>query len=131
MARSIASLIKTVKTIEECRQDHPLLHPIEDREVVGEDPIPSNIGALVDVHDEEETNEDPGEIKSNEFAEEGTKLHHIEGFTVVHEATENFRAVPQKVADGLDAEPGTHVGRTVFLVGELEIIEAESDHAHL
>ena len=46
--------------------------------------------------------------------------------SIVHESTENFRAVPQKVADGLDAEPGTHVGRTVFLVGELEIIEAES-----
>ena len=103
-----------------------MLHPIEDGEVVGEDPIPSNIGALVDVHDEEETNEDPGEIKRNEFAEEGTKLNHIEGFTVIHEATENFRSIPQKVTDGLNAEPRTHEGGTVFLVGELEIIEAES-----
>ena len=103
-----------------------MFHSVEDGKVVREDTIPSDIGALVDVHDEEETNEDPGEIKGNEFCEEGTELHHIEGFTVVHEATENFRAVPQKVADGLDAEPGTHVGRTVFLVGELEIIEAES-----
>ena len=104
-----------------------MLHTIEDGEVVGEDPIPSNIGALVDVHDEEETDEDPGEIKSNEFAEEGTKLNHIEGFTVVHEATENFRSIPKKVAYGLDAEPGTHEGGTVFLVGKLEIVQAESD----
>ena len=91
-----------------CRQNHTLLYPIEYGKVVGEDAIPSNIGALVDVHDEEETNEDPGEIKSDEFGEEGAKLHHIEGFTVVHEATENFRSIPQKVADGLDAEPGAH-----------------------
>ena len=104
-----------------------MFHPVEDGEVLGEDPVPSNIGALVDVHDEEETNEDPGEVKSDEFGEESAKLNHIEGFTVVHKATKNFRSIPQKVADGLNAEPGTHEGRTVFLVGELEIIEAESD----
>ena len=104
-----------------------MFHSVEDGKVVGKDPIPPHIGALVDVHDEEETNEDPGEVKSDELGEESAKLNHIEGFTVVHKATKNFRSIPQKVADGLDAEPGTHEGGTVFLVGELEIIEAESD----
>ena len=81
-----------------------MFHSVGDGKVVREDTIPSDIGALVDVHDEEETDEDPGEIKSNEFAEEGTKLNHIEGFTVIHKAAKNFGTIPQKVADGLDAE---------------------------
>ena len=67
-----------------------MLHPIEDGEVVGEDPIPPHVGALVDVHKNEESNEYLGEVEGDELAKECTKFYHIEGLAIVHETAEDF-----------------------------------------
>ena len=102
-----------------------MLDSIENGEGVGEDSIPSNISALVDIHEDQESNEDLGQVQSNELAEEGAELDHIERLAVVHEAAEDFGAIPQEVTDGFNAEPGTHEGRTVLLVSKLEVVQAE------
>ena len=67
-----------------------MFHSVEDGKVVREDTIPSDIGALVDVHDDDETYEDPGEVEIDELAEEGAEFYHIERLAIVHEAAEDF-----------------------------------------
>ena len=69
-----------------------MLDPIGDGEGVGEDSIPTYVGALVDIHDDQEANEDLGKVESDELAKECAELHHIECLTVVHEATKDLGA---------------------------------------
>ena len=93
----------------------PCLTPLEMAihpygEGVREDSIPSHVGTLVDIHDDEEPDENLGEIQSDEFAKECTEFYHIEGLAIVHEATEDFRTIPEEVTDGFQTEPGTHEG---------------------
>ena len=102
-----------------------MLDSIENGEGIGEDSIPPYISALVDIHEDQESNEDLGQVQSDEFAEEGAELDHIERFTIIHEAAEDFGAIPQEVTDGFNAEPGTHESRTVLLVSKLEVVQAE------
>ena len=67
-----------------------MFHSVGDGKVVREDTIPSDIGALVDVHDDDETYEDLGEVEIDELAKEGAEFDHIERLAIVHEAAEDF-----------------------------------------
>ena len=71
---------------------------VGDGEGVGEDSIPSHVGALVDVHKNEESNEYLGEVEGDELAKECTEFYHIEGLAIVHKATKHFGAIPDEVA---------------------------------
>ena len=98
---------------------------VAQRETLGELVVPPHVDTLVDIHEDQESNEDLGQVQSDEFAEEGAELDHIERLAVIHEAAEDFRAIPQEVTDGFNAEPGTHESRTVLLVSKLEVVQAE------
>ena len=67
-----------------------MFHSVGDGKVVREDTIPSDIGALVDVHEDEKPDEDPGEVEIDELAEEGAEFDHIERLAIVHKAAEDF-----------------------------------------
>ena len=68
-----------------------------------------------------------------ELLEDDGELAHIKGFGLIHGASKNFRAISEKIADGLDNSPGTHVGGHSWLICELQVMEAkgfakEADH---
>jgi hypothetical protein len=104
-----------------------LFYSIGEGEILRNFAIPSNIDMLVDVHNKEESDEDDGEIKVNKFSEEDTEFDKIESFCHIHHAAEHLRVVSDEVADCLNAEPGTHEGGAVGLVGKLEVIKTKTD----
>ena len=102
-----------------------MLHPVGDGEGIGEDTVPPDICALVHVHHNEKSDEDLGEAEFDEFDKETAELDHIEGFAIVHEATEDFRAISQEVTDCFNGEPCAHEGGAALLVCKLKIIKLE------
>ena len=91
----------------------------EDR---GETVVPSNVGILVDVDENEESNEDTREASTEKLLEQEGMFHQVEGFGHIHEATVHIPTIPGEVADSLNDSPGAHVGGDTRLVGKLEVI---------
>ena len=59
--------------------------------------IPSHIHTLEDIHEQEESDEDGGEVPVDEFDKDDRPLHKIEGFGHVHHATKDITTVPDEV----------------------------------
>ena len=73
---------------------------------------------------DDESEEDGTKLAGHLVEEEG-ELADIKGFALIHAAGKDVGAVPHEVTYSLDDCPGAHVGRDAWLVGELEVVEAE------
>lgn len=93
----------------------------------GELAVPSHVNTLHDIHEEEESDEDGGEIPVDEFHEDDGPLNHVEGLRHVHHTAKDLAVVSEEVTDGFNDNPGAHEGRALGLVGKLEIVKTKSD----
>ena len=73
---------------------------------------------------DDESEEDGTKLAGHLVEEEG-ELADIKDFAFIHAAGEDVGPVPQEVTYSLDDCPGAHVGRDAWLLGELEVVEAE------
>ena len=87
--------------------------------------VPPYIYALEHVHEEEEPDNDAGEISIDELDKDDGPFNKIESFGHVHHAAEDITVIIDEVVDCLGDYPGTHEGRALGLIGELEVVEAK------
>ena len=116
-----------VKTVEKSWKDRTLTDAIGQAEDAGVVAIPTNIGKLIDVDENQESNEDDRESSSEKFFEEERVLHKVESLSHVHHAAEDITSVPEEVTDCLNDRPRAHVPWDTWLIGKLEIIHSNGD----
>ena len=115
----------TIKAVGESCQDLALTHAVADCEAGRNFSTETDIGELLDVHEDDEPQKDGAELERHLVEEEG-ELANIEGLALIHRAAKDIRSVSEEVTGGLDNGPGAHVGGDVGLVGELEIVKSKS-----
>ena len=93
--------------------------------MLGETVVPPHIDTLKDVHEEEESDEDGREASVNEFDKDDGPFDEIERLRHVHHAAEDITVIIDEVVDCFGDYPGTHEGRALGLIGELEVVEAK------
>ena len=93
--------------------------------MLGETVVPSYIDTLKHVHEEEESDEDGGEASVDEFDKDDGPFDEIERLGHIHHAAKDITVIIDEVVDCLGDYPGTHEGRALGLIGELEVVEAK------
>ena len=116
----------TVVTVGYGGQYCPLPATVGHGEALAEAVVPSYIGILKHVDDDEESDEDLREATDDELHEEDTVLDEVEGLGHVHHAHEDLRPIPEEVVDRLHNHPGAHCSGDASLVGELKIVKSET-----
>ena len=116
-----------IKTVEKSREDRTLTDAISQAEDAGVLAIPTNIGELINVDEDQEPNEDDRESSSEEFLEEEGMLYKVESLGHVHHAAVDTTSIPEEITDCLNDCPRTHVARYTWLIGKLEIIYSNRD----
>ena len=85
----------------------------------------SDVGILVSVDEYEQSDEDGRQSSLQEFLEQDRVLYKVKCLSHVHQAAEDIPTIPQEVAGSLNDSPGTHVGRDIRLIGELQFVDAK------
>ena len=115
----------TIETVGKPGQDLALADAIADSEAGRDFSTKSDVGELLDVHVDNESEEDGAELERHLMEEHGEPTN-IKGLTLVHRTSKDLGSVSDEVADRLDDGPGANIGGDTGLVGELEIMEPKS-----
>ena len=81
-----------------------------------------DIGELVDIHIDYESEEDGTELQKHLPKQDG-ELTNIKSFAFVHGASKHVGAISEEIPNCLHDCPGAHVSRHTRLVGELEVMK--------
>ena len=81
---------------------------ISETEDVRERSVPRDIGELIGVDEDEESDEDGRETSIKKLTEEHRMFNKIESFGHIHHASKDFSTMSEKLVNSLNNSPGAH-----------------------
>ena len=84
--------VKTVETVCKSSQDFSLTHTVSNGEAGGQLIVPANIGELMDIHEDDDSEKDEADLLHH-LMEESGKLAEIKGFRLVHRTRKYIRSI--------------------------------------